>query len=52
MIVCMIFNDQQQVIHATIDGVTVSAEVIYSLSASEQANAGTCLDYLTYITLG
>ena len=36
---------------ATIDGVTVSAEVIYSLSSSEQANTGTCLDYLTYITL-
>ena len=36
---------------ATIDGVTVSAEVIYSLSSSEQVNTGTCLDYLTYITL-
>lgn len=33
---------------ATIDGVTVSAEVIYSLSSSEQANTGTCLNYITY----
>lgn len=32
------------------DGVTVSAEVIYSLSSSEQANTGTCLDYLHYIS--